>query len=300
MKNEYQKHALVTGATSGIGYELAKLLAKDNYCLVLVARNRENLEITAQELQALSTNIHIHIIDIDLFEPGAAQKVYDQTTLLGIRIDVLINNAGQGEWGLFSNTELEREISIVQLNVVAFMTLTKLYLKDMLQRNSGKILQLASSVSKAPSPYLAVYAATKAFVWSLTEALQKEIENSDVTITALQPGATDTDFFHKAKAENTVTYKESSMYAPEEVAKAGYTGMLNGDATVVPGLMNKTQGVLNSLMSDSAVAKNMEKQMQPSDKIDGKTESEHEPSLRERQRINTANGSQHGDYQRII
>jgi len=300
MKNEYQKHALVTGATSGIGYELAKLLAKDNYCLVLVARNRENLEITAQELQALSTNIHIHIIDIDLFEPGAAQKVYDQTTSLGIRIDVLVNNAGQGEWGLFSNTELEREISIVQLNVVAFMTLTKLYLKDMLQRNSGKILQLASSVSKAPSPYLAVYAATKAFVWSLTEALQKEIENSDVTITALQPGATDTDFFHKAKAENTVTYKESSMYAPEDVAKAGYTGMLNGDATVVPGLMNKTQGVLNSLMSDSAIAKNMEKQMQLSDKIDGKMESEHEPSLRERQKINIANGSQHGDYQRII
>ena len=97
--------------------------------------------------------------------------------------------------------------------------LTKLYLKDMLERNSGKILQLASSVSKAPSPYLSVYAATKAFVLSLTEALQKEIENSDVTITALQPGATDTDFFHKAKAENTVTYKDTSLYDPKDVAK---------------------------------------------------------------------------------
>lgn len=300
MKNEYQKHALVTGATSGIGYELAKLLAKDNYCLVLVARNLENLEATAQELQELSTNIHIHIIDIDLFEPGAAQKVYDQTTSLGIRIDVLVNNAGQGEWGLFSNTDLEREIAIVQLNVVALMTLTKLYLKDMLQRNSGKILQLASSVSKAPSPYLAVYAATKAFVLSLIEALQKEIENSDVTITALQPGATDTDFFHKAKAENTVTYKESSMYDPEDVAKAGYEGLLNGESTVVPGFMNKTQGVLNSLMSDSKVATNMEKQMQRSDKSDGRSESKHEPSIRERQKINAANGSQHGDYQRNL
>lgn len=300
MKNEYQKHALVTGATSGIGYELAKLLAKDNYSLVLVARNKENLEETARELQELSQNIHMHIIDIDLFEPGAAQKVYNRTQELGVRIDVLINNAGQGEWGLFSNTDLEREIAIVQLNVVASMTLTKLYLKEMLERNSGKILQLASSVSKTPAPYLSVYAATKAFVLSLVEALQKEIENSDVTITALQPGATDTDFFHKAKAENTVTYKEVSMYTPEEVAKAGFEGLMKGEATVVPGFMNKTQGVLNSLMSDSAIAENMEKQMQPSKETEGKSESKHEPSLRERQKINSAIGSVHGDYERVL
>ena len=300
MKTEYQKHALITGATSGIGYELAKLLAKDNYCLVLVARNKENLEETARELQDLSQNIHVHIIDIDLFEPGAAQRVYVKTQELGIRVDVLVNNAGQGEWGLFSNTDLEREIAIVQLNVVASMTLTKLYLKEMLERNSGKILQLASSVSKTPAPYLSVYAATKAFVLSLTEALQKEIENSDVTITALQPGATDTDFFHKAKAENTVTYKESSMYTPQEVAKAGYEGLLKGDATVVPGIMNKTQGLLNGLMSDKAVASNMEKQMQQSSQAEGKTQSEHEPSIRERQKINSANGNLHGDYQRAF
>ncbi|GEP49553.1 short-chain dehydrogenase [Flavobacterium noncentrifugens] len=300
MKNEYQKHALVTGATSGIGYELAKLLAKDNYSLVLVARNRENLEETARELQELSQNIHTHIIDIDLFEPGAAQRVYNKTQELGVRIDVLVNNAGQGEWGLFSNTDLEREIAIVQLNVVASMTLTKLYLKEMLERNSGKILQLASSVSKTPAPYLSVYAATKAFVLSLVEALQKEIENSDVTITALQPGATDTDFFHKAKAENTVTYKEASMYTPEEVAKAGFEGLMKGEATVVPGFMNKTQGILNSLMSDDAVADSMEKQMQPSKKTEGKSESKHEPSQRERQKINSTIGSVHGDYERVI
>jgi len=300
MKNEYQKHALVTGATSGIGYEIAKLLAKDNYCLVIVARNKENLEETARELQEISQNIHVHIMAIDLFEHGAAQKIYAKTQELGVRIDVLVNNAGQGEWGLFSNTDLEREIAIVQLNVVASMTLTKLYLKEMLERNSGKILQLASSVSKTPAPYLSVYAATKAFVLSFTEALQKEIENSDVTITALQPGATDTDFFHKAKADNTVTYKESSMYTPEEVAKAGFEGMLKGEATVVPGIMNKTQGLLNGLMSDKAVASNMEKQMQQSNEPEGKTQSEHEPSLRERQKINDANGNLHGDYERAF
>ena len=300
MKNEYQKHALVTGATSGIGYELAKLLAKDNYSLVLVARNRETLEQTAAELQELSKDIHMHIIDIDLFESGAAQKVYAKTQELGIRVDVLVNNAGQGEWGLFSNTDLEREIAIVQLNIIASMSLTKLYLKEMLERNSGKILQLASSASKVPSPYLSVYAATKAFVLSLTEALQKEIENSDVTITALQPGATDTDFFHKAKAENTVTYKESSLYDPKDVAKAGYEGMLNGEKTVVPGFMNKTQGFLNSLSSDSTIAANMERQMLPSDNPDGKTESSHKPSAREREHINAGNGNVRGDYQKVI
>jgi len=300
MKTDYQKHALVTGATSGIGYELAKLLAKENYNLVLIARNLENLEETAAELQVLSPNIHSHVMAIDLFEPGAAEEIYNKTTELGIRIDALVNNAGQGEWGLFSNTDLDREIDIVQLNVIASMSLTKLYLKDMLSRNSGKILQLASSVSKTPAPYLSVYAATKAFVLSLTEALQKEIENSDVTITALQPGATDTDFFHKAKAENSVTYKETSFYSPEEVAKAGFAGLMNGDATVVPGIMNKTQGILNSLMSDGAVAENMEKQMQPSTKTDGKSESKHQPSFRERQKINLANGSMHGDYQKLL
>lgn len=296
MKNDYPKHALVTGATSGIGYELAKLLAKDNYNLVLVARNRENLEQVAQEMIEASPNIHTHIIEADLFETGAAQNIYNTTTEMGIRIDVLINNAGQGEWGKFTDTDLEREIDIVQLNIIAMMSLEKLYLKDMVERNSGKILNLASSASKTPSPFLSVYAATKAFVLSLTEALIKEIENSDVTITALQPGATDTDFFHKAKAENSVTYKETSLYTPEEVAKAGYEGMMKGVATVVPGVMNKTQGLLNSIMPDDVVAANMEKQMQPSTKADGKTEIKHKASARERETINTINETSHGDY----
>ncbi len=296
MNTDYPKHALITGATSGIGYELAKIFAKNNYNLILVARNQENLEATAREMLEAAPGIHAHTFAVDLFEDGAAQQIYNQTTEMGIRVDVLVNNAGQGEWGKFTNTDIERELDIVKLNIIAPMILTKLYLRDMVERNSGKILQLASSVSKAPSPYLSVYAATKAFMLSLTEALITEVENTEVTLTALQPGPTDTDFFHKAKAENSVTYREASFYTPEEVAKAGYEGLMKGEATIVPGLMNKTQGAINSIIPDRVVTANMERQMEPSAKAEGKTEAKHEASLRERESINMANGATHGDY----
>lgn len=296
MESKNVKHALITGATSGIGYELAKLFAKDNYNLVLVARNEQNLQEVARELEQLSGNIHTHIIPADLFQPDAAQKVYDKTKELGITINVLVNDAGQGEWGRFVKTDLQREIDLVQLNIISLMGLTKFYLKDMVDRNEGRILQLASSVSKAPSPYLSVYAATKAFVLSFTEALIEELSETEVSVTALQPDATDTDFFHKAKAENTVTYKERDLYSPEEVAKAGYEGLMNGDKTVLPGFMNKTQAAMNTVMPDSAIVANMSKQMESSMKEDGRTGATHEASRREREAINSKNVGVNGDY----
>jgi len=295
MESQNVKHALITGATSGIGYELAKLFAHNNYNLVLVARNEDNLKEVARELEALGT-IHTHLIAADLFEADAAQKIYDKTTELGITVNILVNDAGQGEWGRFIKTDLKREIDLVQLNIISLMSLTKFYLKEMVDRNEGRILQLASSVSKAPSPYLSVYAATKAFVLSFTEALAEELSESEVTITALQPDATDTDFFHKAKAENTVTYKERDLYSPEEVAKAGYEGLMNGDKTVLPGFANKAQAAMNTIMPDSAIAANMTKQMESSMKEDGRTGATHEASIRERESINIKNVSVNGDY----
>ena len=290
------KHALITGATSGIGYELAKLFAKDGYNLVLVARNEDNLKATAQEMERLNSAIHVHILPADLFEPGAAEKIYDKTTALGITVNVLVNDAGQGEWGRFIKTDLKREMDIIQLNIVALISLTKHYLKEMVDRNEGRILQLASSVSKAPSPYLSVYAATKAFVLSFTEALVEELEDTDVSVTALLPGATDTDFFHKAKAENTVTYKETDLYTPEEMAKGGYDALMSGDRTVTPGFMNKTQKAMNTLMPDGAIAANMHKQMESSMKEDGRTEATHAASKRERESINSQKEGVNGDF----
>ena len=175
------------------------------------------------------------------------------------------------------------------------MSLTKFYLREMIERNEGKILQLASSVSKAPSPYLSVYAATKAFVLSFSEALSEEVKETGVSITALIPDATDTDFFHKAKAENTVTYKERDLYTPEEVAKAGYDGLMSGEIKVIPGFANKTQAVVNAILPDSAIASNMSKQMESSMEENGRTESNHQASKRARERINMSKGAINGD-----
>ncbi len=291
-----KKHALITGATSGIGYELAKLFAKDNYDLVLVARNEENLRETAEEMQKLSSEIHVHTFVADLFDPAAPEKIYSWTRDQNIVVDVLVNDAGQGEWGRFTETALQRERDLVQLNIIALMSLTKYYLKEMENRNSGKILQLASAVSKAPSPYFSVYAATKAFVLSFTEALQEEMADTDVTITALRPEATDTDFFHKARAERTATYKEGTIYSPEEVAKAGYDGLMSGEHVVVPGFKNKMQNAMNVLMPDSTIAANMADKMKPSDKESGKSFPEHPASIRERKTINEKKGMLNGDF----
>ena len=284
-----QKFALVTGATSGIGYELARLFAKDGINLVLVARNEENLNQTAEELRLIN-NIQVHTIAADLFEPTAAKEVYDRVKEAGVEIDYLVNNAGQGEWGRFFRTELDRDIDIVQLNIVALISLTKYFLKEMVSRNSGRILQLASSFAKTPAPYAAVYAASKAFVLSFSEALVNELEETDVTVTALLPNATDTDWFHKAKAENTVTYKEAPLYDPAEVAEAGYKALMNGDAKAEPGFMNKLQNAMGALMPDSTTAGMAEKQMESSMKEDGRTATTHAASARERETIGSING----------
>lgn len=286
--NKTGKYALITGGTSGIGYELAKCFAKDGNNLVIVARSEEGLESAVNNLEQ-EFDIEVLTISKDLMVPGAAKELYDEVRALGVTIEYLVNDAGQGIYGKFTQTDLGREIDIVHLNVIALMSLTKLYLKEMVSRGSGKILQLASSVSKAPAPYLSVYAATKAFVWSLTEALIVETKDTGVTLTALQPGATDTDFFHKAKAEETVEYKESFLYDPAEVAKAGYEAMMKGSDKVVPGIKNKVQGMMSAVVPDKMVAAHMESHMKKSKKEEEK-EIKHPQSAEERERINGETG----------
>jgi uncharacterized protein len=293
-----KRSVLITGATSGIGYEFAKLFAQRNYNLVLVARNRENLAKTANEMKQISGNpvLQVTEIAIDLFEREAAHEVYKITKQQKIFIDILINNAGQGEWGKFHETDLDREISLIDLNINSVVGLTKYYLRDMLKKDRGKILFVASSVSKAPSPYMSVYAATKAFILSFAEALSNETKDTEVSITALQPDATDTDFFHKAKAENSVVYKERKLASPEKVARDGLEALEKGKNIVLPGFQNKFQSVVNTIIPDDMIADNMEKQMKPSDKIDGRAMPAHMASLRERKAINALRNTYHGDY----
>ncbi|TDP00230.1 SDR family NAD(P)-dependent oxidoreductase [Flavobacterium sp. 245] len=247
-------------------------------------------------MKKISNNIEITEIAIDLFERDAAREIYKITKERRIFVDILINNAGQGEWGKFNETDLDREISLVDLNINSVLSLTKFYLKPMLKNGKGKILFVASSVSKAPSPYMAVYAATKAFILSFAEAISNEVKDTSITITALQPDATDTDFFHKAKAENTVTYKEKKLTNPEKIAREGYEALEKGINVVQPGFKNKLQSVINNIISDVVIANTMEKQMKISDKEKGRLKPVHVASLRERESINFYKKASNGDY----
>jgi short-subunit dehydrogenase len=294
--NNQKEYALITGGTSGIGYELAKCFAKDGYNLILVARTQDALSSVSAEL-ATQFGITVKTIAQDLMIPGAAKQVHKQVQSMGVSVDVLVNDAGQGYWGKFAETDLDREIDLIHLNVIALMSLTKYFLKDMLANGKGKILQLASSLAKAPSPYMSVYAASKSFVLSFTEALVQELKGTNVTITALLPGATDTDFFHKSEAEQSIEYKETSIYDPAEVAKAGYEGLLSGTDKVVPGFKNKLQGAMGAILPDRLVAANMGQHLQESEKAGGREEITHQRSAEERDRIMRQTGKAAGDLE---
>lgn len=263
--NNSKKFALVTGATSGIGYELAKLFAQDNYNLVLVARSSEELNTKAKEFE--NGGIEVITLAKDLFDPKAAFEIYDEVKAKGIEIEVLVNDAGQGQFGLFVESELQRLLQIIQLNVTSLTALTHLFLKDMVARNSGKILQLASIASELPGPWQAVYHATKAYVLHLSEALVNELKDSNVTITSLQPGATDTDFFNKADMqESKIT--DSKLSDPAKVAKDGYEALMKGDDKIVSGFKNKVMTAAEKILPDTLVAEQMNKMQQPKNKSD--------------------------------
>jgi len=284
--NNNSRYALITGATSGIGYELARLFAQGGYNLAIVARSEERLQQVADELTA-AYGVQVKTIASDLFRREAAKEIYDELTREEIPISVLVNDAGQGEWGYFKDTDIDRELDIIQLNISSLVSLTKYFLKGMLERNEGKILNLASLVSNYPSPLLSVYAGTKAFVLSFSEALRNELKNTNITVTALQPGVTDTDFFYKAGQEQTVAYQETELANPAEVAKDGYDALMAGKDKVVSGMKNKMQAAMSNVLSDEKLASTMGKQNAPADAIK-RTHSDHEASVKEREMIRSS------------
>ena len=259
------KYALITGATKGIGYELAKLFAQDGYNLILVARTEDDLQAVANEFSS-QNGINVINIPKDLFDPKAAFELYDEVKNKGLGVDVLVNDAAQGQYGLFVDSDIHRQLDIIQLNVSSFTVLTYLFLKDMVARNEGKILQLASIASETPGPYQAVYHATKAYVLSLTESIINEIKDTNVTMTALQPGVTDTDFFNKADMLDSKAIDDKSKMAdPAKVAKDGYQALMKGDDKVVSGLKNKAQVAMSNVIPDTMVAEQVRKQQEPVD-----------------------------------
>ncbi|MHA4894152.1 SDR family NAD(P)-dependent oxidoreductase [Pedobacter sp. PWIIR3] len=263
MKNTNQ-YALITGATSGIGLELAKLFAADGYNLVIVSREQDHLDATAAELK--KHGVAVTTFAKNLFDLEEAFALYADLQSQNISIDVLVNNAGQGVYGEFEETDIDRELDIINLNISSLVVLTKLFLKDMTERNSGKILNTASIASKTPGPWQAVYHGTKAFVLSFTEAIREELRDTEITVTALMPGVTDTDFFNKADMQDSKAVQDKDAMAdPADVAKDGYEALMAGKDKVISGLKNKLQVGMGNLMPDSTVAHQVYEQQKPVD-----------------------------------
>lgn len=260
METERNKYVLITGATEGIGYELSKVFAENGFNLVLVARNASELHYRANELRG---DFGIEAIPVakDLFQPNAALELYEQVKHLGLTIDILVNNAGQGVYGKFFETDIEKQLNIIQLNIMSLTTLTYLFLKDMVARNEGKVLNLGSIASEMPHPLQAVYGGTKAFVLSFSEALFNELKDTNVTVTVLQPGATETDFFNKAGAENAKIVQEGKLGDPAKVARDGFEALMKGRDSVVSGIKNKVMSTLAHVIPDKASAEQMHKQL---------------------------------------
>lgn len=259
------KTALITGGTSGIGRELANCFAQDKYNLIIVARDAQELSQTAQELQQ-QYGIEVTTIAKDLFEREAPFEVYDEIKASGKQVDVLVNDAGQGQYGTFDTTDIRRELDIVQLNIGAYLVFTKLYLQEMKARNEGKILLVGSIAGELPGPLQAVYHGTKAFVNSFTESIQEENKDSHVTITNLLPGLTDTDFFEKADMTRAKNVAEKSGMAPAaDVAKDGYKALMAGEKRVISGFMNKVQVTASNVLPDGLIAAKVHNESQPID-----------------------------------
>lgn len=250
--------ALITGASSGIGLHLAHQFASNGHPVILVAPNQAELDVIAAELTD-RYSLMARGIAKDLEKPESAQELYEELTAEAIDIGVLVNNAGHGFRGKSWELSIEQDLSMVRLNIEAALRLTKLFLPGMRARDHGRILNTASVAGFEPGPMLNVYHATKAFVLSWSEALAVELEGTSVTVTALCPGPTDTDFFPKADMVGVRGFQQGSVMAPQDVAKAGYEGMVKGELFVVPGGMNKALVAARRVLSEHAQAKMNEK-----------------------------------------
>jgi len=256
-----KNYTLITGGTTGIGYELARVFAKNGHNLIIVARDEKELNRTCNELRRFGVDI-VTIVK-DLFIPQSPFELYDDIKRMNLEVNILVNNAGQGQYGEFAETDIFRELDIIQLNIGSLVVLTKRFLQDMLIRDEGKILNLSSVASKAPGLLNSVYHGTKAFVQSFTEAVREEVKDSGVTLTALLPGATDTDFFNKADMLDSKIVAEGKLTDPAVVAEDGYDALMRGDDMVISGFSNKVNVAMSNVLPDKVVAENIHKKQEP-------------------------------------
>lgn len=229
--------ALITGASSGIGLELAKLFAQNKQNLILVARSTDKLTQLANELKS-KHGIDVHVLSKDLSNYNAAKEIFDFTKQQNITITHLVNNAGFGDFGFFIESNWAKQEQMINLNITALTYLTRLFLPEMKNNKFGKVLNVASTAAFQPGPTMSVYYATKAYVLHFSEAIANELEGTGITVTALCPGATESGFQTLAAMEESKLVKGKKLPTSEEVAKYGYAAMNKGKKVAIHGIMN--------------------------------------------------------------
>ena len=230
--------ALVTGATSGIGLELARVLAAHGHDLVLVARRARELGQVAAELER-AHGARALSLPADLGDPLAPQRLFGALRERGLVLDILVNNAGFGLAGPFAEMDLRRALEMIQVNVAALTALTGLFLPGMIERRRGRIMNVASTAAFQPGPLMAVYYASKAYVLSFSEAVAEEVRDTGVTITALCPGPTRTAFAQIAEMRSSRLFSSAFVMSARDVAEFGYRAMMRGERVAIPGLLNR-------------------------------------------------------------
>lgn len=231
-------YALITGTTSGIGKEFAKIFAEKGYNLVTVATNEDILRQQKDEFEA-EYHINVKYIVKDLSKENSALEVYNEVKKENINIDVLINNAGFGIFGKFTETEWNKQRNLAMVNMMAVMQLSYLFGKDMAERKYGKIANISSIASFQAGPYMAMYYSSKAFVRSFSEALHEELKNDGVSVTAICPGPTKTNFEAKAHMKKSYMFNKMKVDTPQDVARKGYKAIMKNKAVYVVGFHNK-------------------------------------------------------------
>ncbi len=233
------KTALITGASSGIGYELAHILAREGHDLILTARRIDLLEKLKKEINH-DTKVKVEVIQQDLSLPGAPQTIFETVEERGLHVHILINNAGFGQVGPFIETDWEKENTMIRLNIAALVHLTKLFLPGMVKWGSGRIMNVSSTAAFQPGPLMSVYYATKAFVQSFSEALAEEMRGTGITVTALCPGPTISGFQQAAGMEGNILLLKGRMIpSSKKVAEYGYRAMMKGKVVAIQGLVNR-------------------------------------------------------------
>jgi uncharacterized protein len=252
--------AVVTGASSGIGFELAKQFAQNGFDLVVAAES-EDIDTAAHSFEQLGAKVES--VRVNLATYAGVEQLYDRIKLLGQPVEAIALNAGVGVGGEFVKTDLKAELNLIALNVASTVHLAKLVVNDMVARGRGKILFTSSIVSQMPSPFQAVYAASKAFVHSFAEAIRNELKDTGITVTALMPGATDTNFFDRAGLEDT-NVGAAKKDDPAKVAKQGFDALMAGkDSTLAESLVTKIGGAIGSILPDTVTAEMNRKLNEP-------------------------------------